>query len=413
MSNVLTIRRPLPGSTPLAPGVDPSDLPAVLREIAREAGRREAQDENPFGAVDLVRAARIGALRLPVASGGRGYSIRQFFAAIIDLAEADPVVAHIVRTHYWFVEERLRSPESATRRHWIGEIAAGKIFGNATSEMGAAAVGSLRYETSIRDAGDGYVLNGTKVYCTGTLFSDYVAVWASHGENVLASMVIPTQRDGITLIDDWDGMGARKTGSGTTRFENVAVRKDEVLGEIRLDAAEAQPTYEFAFLQLYLQAMMAGILRNVVSDAVGLVTSRERSFSHAPAERPADDPILQQVVGELSSSAFAAEAAVLLAAEALEAAFASVKGGAPDAGLAAQASLRAAQVKVHVDALAARAASQLFDVGSASAASKKKNLDRHWRAIRTLSVHNPTLYKAQAVGKYVINGEPLPFNGYF
>ena len=391
---------------------DRSDLVPVLREIAKGAAKRELEDENPFAAVDLAREARLGALRLPVEDGGRGYGFRDLFGAIIDMAEADPVVTHILRTHYWFVEERLRSPDSALRRHWLDVIASGKVFGNATTELGAAAVGSLRYNTRLVPKGDAYTISGTKVYCTGTLFSDYVAVWVSKEEDVLASLVLPTRREGITLIDDWDGMGARKTGSGTTKFDNVLVKPDEILAEIRLDG-EAKPTYEFAFLQLYLQAIMAGILRNVVSDAVKLLKTRDRSFAHAPHPKPAEDPLLQTVIGELASSAFAAEATILIAAEAIEDAAASLKNGVPDFDLAQRACLRCAQAKVHIDRVASNAASQLFDTGGASAASKSKNLDRHWRAIRTLSIHNPTLYKAQAVGKWLVNGEPLPVNGYF
>ncbi|MCC2658006.1 MAG: soxC 1 [Panacagrimonas sp.] len=389
-----------------------TDFAGALREIASGAAQREAHDENPFAAIEIVRAARIGALRLPVRDGGAGHSMRQFFGAIIDLAAADPVVAHILRTHYWFVEERLREPESARRTHWIGEIAAGRIFGNATTEHGPAALGALRYQTVLTPEGEDFSLTGTKFYCTGTLFSDYVNVWASGGPEKLVSLVVPTKRHGITLIDDWDGMGARKTGSGTTKFDRVLVRPEEILLEARLDA-QPPPTYEFAFLQLYLQAIMAGILRNVVADAVKLVKSRERSFAFAPAEKPADDPLLQEVIGELSAAAFAAEATVLHAAEALDAAHASLRNGIPEEALAQKASLAAAQAKVHVDRVAARASDQLFDVGGASAASKSKNLDRHWRAIRTLTMHNPTLYKAMVVGKHLVHGDPLPINGYF
>jgi hypothetical protein len=48
------------------------------------------------------------------------------------------------------------------------------------------------------------------------------------------------------------------------------------------------------------------------------VRRRERSYSHAPAERPADDPILQVTVGQIACNAFAAEATVLAAADALD-----------------------------------------------------------------------------------------------
>lgn len=387
-------------------------ITAAIREIGREASLRDLRDENPFAAVELIRGSRFGALRVPVALGGAGLSIRGLFAKLIDLSEADPVVTHILRTHFWFVEERLRSTDEAARQRWLAVVADGTIFGNASSERGAAAVGSLKFSTTLTPAPGGYALTGTKFYSTGALFSDWIGVWAAKGENALAAVVVPSKRDGVTLRDDWDGIGARKTGTGTTVFENVLVRPDEVLAVIPLDQP-AKPTYEFAFLQLYLQAMVAGILRSVVTDAVALIKGRERSFSHAPSETPAEDPILQQVVGELSAAAFAAESIVLAAADSLDAAAASVVDGVPDETLAQQAMLHAAQAKVHVDAVALKASAHLFEVGSASAASRQKNLDRHWRAIRTLTLHNPTLYKAQAIGKYQINQEPFPVNAYF
>lgn len=388
-----------------------TDLRATLAAIAEGAAAREAADENPFGAMDMVRAARIGAVRLPVALGGRGFSIRKLFAMVIDLAEADPAVAHIVRVHYWFVEEELRRCGGA-ETFWTAELARGAIFGNAVSELGGAAVGSLRFKTALTPDGTGYRMSGTKYYCTGSLFADWISVFAAKDENTLAAVVVPAKRAGITMIDDWDGMGVRNTGSGTTVFDQVEVRAEELLGTVRLDVA-GTPSYEYAFLQLYLQAIMAGIMRHVVADAVGLIRGRERSFSHAPAARPAEDPLLQQVVGQLSALAFTAESTVLAAAESLDAVAASVKAGVPDAALTTRASLRAAQAKVHVDEIATRAAALMFEVGGASAASRKKNLDRHWRAIRTLTLHNPTLYKAQAIGQHLISGAPFLANGYF
>ena len=165
---------------------------------------------------------------------------------------------------------------------------------------------------------------------------------ASGPDGGALSALIPTDREGVQVFDDWDGIGQQYTGSGTTRFANVRVERDEVL---RRDTA----TKSNALPQLYLHALIAGILRSVVSDAAALLQGRARSFSHAVAERPADDPQLLQVVGQLSSSAFAAEAIVLAAAEALDRAFLAAAAGEDAAALNQEASLRAAQAKVVVD----------------------------------------------------------------
>jgi len=159
--------------------------------------------------------------------------------------------------------------------------------------------------------------------------------------------------------------------------------------------------------------VVAGVLAAVVDDGVTLLRSRDRSFSHAPTERPTEDPLLQRQLGVLASTASIARAAVLDAADALAAANASETDGVPDAELATEAQLRVAKVKVHLDDVAPEAATRLLELGGASAASRQRNLDRHWRNIRTITLHNPVAYKARVIGQNLLHGTPVPANAYF
>jgi alkylation response protein AidB-like acyl-CoA dehydrogenase len=143
-----------------------------------------------------------------------------------------------------------------------------------------------------------------------------------------------------------------------------------------------------------------------------LLRTRARSFAHAPSERPSEDPILQQIVGQIASDAFAGEATVLAAADALDRIDAAAGGAGFEAALH-EAALLASLAKVTVDELAVRAAGRLLDVGGASATRAGLNLDRHWRNARTIASHNPTAYKAQAIGAHAVNGTKLPTNGFF
>ncbi len=63
----------------------------------------------PGRVIGWVKEAGLGRLRLPVAEGGGGATVREFFAILIALAEADAKVAHIPRAHFWFVEQQLQS----------------------------------------------------------------------------------------------------------------------------------------------------------------------------------------------------------------------------------------------------------------------------------------------------------------
>jgi alkylation response protein AidB-like acyl-CoA dehydrogenase len=404
MTTVENANRILPGSP---------EWTELLSSIGAGAKDRDLNDENPFDQVNALKRAGFGTLRLPAELGGAGYTVPQLFSAVIDVARADPIVAHIFRTHFWFTEERLRTPRDPIGQRWLSKVAEGKIFGNAFSEKGSLAVGSLVFNTRLLpDNTADFRLTGEKYYSTGTLFADYLTATATTDHDSVAVVIVPADRTGVRLIDDWDGFGQRRTGTGTTIFKDVAVSADEVLSDSPYDA-EPTPTVQYASLQLYIHAVVAGVLEAVVDDGVALLRSRERSFSHATTDKPTDDPLLQRQLGVLASTAYIARAAVLDAAESIGRATASDTGDGPDAALAAEAQLKVAKVKVHLDDVAPEAATRLLELGGASASSRQRNLDRHWRNIRTITLHNPVAYKARVIGENLLHGTALPANAYF
>jgi alkylation response protein AidB-like acyl-CoA dehydrogenase len=391
----------------------PADIDPLLNRIAEGASERERDRILPFQEIDLIRKARLGALRLPTAAGGAGSTIRELFEVVIRLGEADANVAHILRNHFSVVERLVRTPKDEQSREWQKAVAEGAIIGLATTELESPKVGDITPGTTLTlDENGDFLLNGTKYYSTGTLYSDYVLVRAADPSGATGATIIPVKREGVELIDDWDGLGQRLTATGTTHFRNVKVKRQEVVFDAP-DIGYGVP-YSNTFAQLFLTAIVAGIARASLRDAAALVRARKRTFYYAPNQTPTDDPLLQQTVGQIASGAFAAEAVVLAAAEALDVATDAFDAGAADAVEAAHnAALLSAKAKIVADEFAIRAGSLLFDVGGASATKKATNFDRHWRNARTLSSHNPTTFKARSIGQYEISGTPLPAKGFF
>lgn len=168
-----------------------------------------------------------------------------------------------------------------------------------------------------------------------------------------------------------------------------------------------------AFLQLFLQAVTAGVLRAVRRDAATLVRLRMRSFGHASAEAPAEDVQVLQVVGDIAADAFAAEAIVLAAAARIDDAVATAVDGFPSPDAAYETQVAAVQAKVAIDRFSYAAAARLFDAGGASATQAAWQLDRHRLNVRTVSARNPTFLKATAVGRWFVGGVAPPQNGLF
>ena len=390
-------------------------LAELIERIGEGALQRERTGERPFAVIDLIKESGLGALRVPRAEGGGGATLGELFATVIAIAEVDVNVAHILRGHFAHIEERLRV-DGEVRRYGIDLALSGKLIGNASTEIGSTPAGGFTWQTTLTADGDDYLLNGKKFFTTGTLYSDYAEVLASDPTGASVMVLVPTDHPGVTVLDDWDGMGQRATGTGTAIFENVPVRADEVMqfAPPGADDEEQSLYLSGAFFQLYVTALEVGVIHALRRDAVAHVHSRARSFAWAPHPVPADDPLLQREIGEIAAAAYAGKATVLAADDALSAAFeADVHKTDPDLELAHEASLQAASAKIVVDALAQKAASQIFDVGGASIVRQVHLLDRHWRNIRTLASHNPASYKAQAIGALYTRGTRLPGSGYF
>jgi alkylation response protein AidB-like acyl-CoA dehydrogenase len=389
-------------------GISEADIQSVLAQAAEGAAERDRDRIAPHPVIAEVRKRRIGAFRLPIASGGAGASLPELFQFAIRLGSADSNVAHILRNHFAFVEQCLRWTHPSHQARWFPRLADGKLFGLASTELGRAKAGGRDLGTTLKQVAGEYRLSGTKYYSTGNLYADYLVVSAAR-HDAPVTLIIPVDRQGIIIEDDWDGIGQRLTASGTTRFIDVRVNEDEILpGDIQ-SAVHHQAT----FPQLYLTAVVAGIMKSVLQDAVKMTRARTRTFYHAPSDKAVDDPILQQLIGQIASNAFAAEATVLAAAKALSRSFGSVVNGVADSELAHEASLRAAEAKVVVDDLAVRTSNLIFEAGSASTAKASAMLDRHWRNIRTLAAHNPIAYKARSIGQYELSGQPLPAGAFF
>ncbi|MGV8880560.1 MAG: acyl-CoA dehydrogenase family protein [Rhodoglobus sp.] len=372
---------------------------AVFDAVGAESITRERERRLPYAEIELLREAGFTKVTLPREYGGDAATHSEFFELLVELARRDSNLAQLFRSHFSFIDRTVLAPPSAQRDARLRRVATGAIIGNASHEKSAAKVGSL--STTLNED---LVLDGTKYYSTGTLFADVVSVAASRGDQVVG-VLVDTDAPGVERVDDWTGFGQRMTGSGTTIFSSVAVDEDDVVSFDR-----EQVSHGGAFVQLVLLAAVTGIGRAIVDDAIAYLRARTRNYSHGSAATVQQDPLVQEVVGTLSAHSFAADSAFAAAVRGLDASTATIIGGADVATRTARiadvefATTRA-QLVVLPNVLAA--ATELFEVGGASAVDTGLSLDRHWRNARTIASHNPAKYRARAVGDQLINDTPI------
>jgi alkylation response protein AidB-like acyl-CoA dehydrogenase len=376
----------------------------IFQRIAAGAVEREQSRSLPYEPIRWLKEAGFGAVRVPVEYGGGGASLPQLFELLIELAEADSNVPQALRGHFAFAEDRLNAAPGSARDLWFKRFVEGDIVGCAWTEIGSVTIGDVI--TKVSPHGDGWRLNGEKFYSTGSLFSDWIDVYAQRsdtGGDVIAA--VRTRQPGIVQSDDWDGFGQRTTGSGTSRFSDAEVDAENVI-----DFA-TRFKYQTAFYQLVLLATLAGIGRAALNDVARQVRERKRIYSHGNAQRVSEDAQVQQVVGEVAALVYAAEASALRAAQPAQRAYLARFSGdeALERAANVSAEIESAKAQVVVSELIQRATTELFNALGASDIRQGKALDRHWRNARTVSSHNPVIYKARIVGDWEVNGTEPPF----
>ena len=373
---------------------------AAERDQRRLLPAEELDELSASGLLGIAVPARFGGAEVPVATLAEVFRV---------LATADASLAQIPHSHFVFLEAlRLRGTEEQQARYFA-EALAGARFANAQSERNTATIAEDRTTLTGRADG-GFVLEGEKFYSTGALFAHWLVVRAvlagepplANGAPAKALAYLRRDTPGVTVDDDWNGMGQRTTASGTVRLEGVRVDAAQV---VPFSPIFAGPTTYGARAQVTHAALDAGIARGAVQAAVAAV-AKARPWFEAGVERAAEEPLLIQQAGELEITVRGAEALLREAATSIDAAEAELTDASTAAASVATAVAKVAAARASVDA-----SSLLFELGGTRSVAESLNLSRFWRDARTHTLHDPTRWKVQHVGRWLLDGTPPPRHG--
>ncbi|MER5993749.1 SfnB family sulfur acquisition oxidoreductase [Streptomyces viridosporus] len=375
---------------------------ALAEEFRAGAGARDAGRRLPREEVARLSASGLLAVTVPAEHGGADVS-RQTLAEIFRLlAAADASLAQIPQSHFTYVQVIERQGTDAQKKFFFSELLAGRRLGNAQSEAGTRHVQDIRTRLEPRPDGS-YVLNGVKHYATGALYADWIPVLARAEDDRLHVACVPRGAPGLTVVDDWDGMGQRTTASGTVRLAGVPVPADRVFPH---HLTFEGPQLHGAVAQLLHAAIDAGIARGALSEAAEFVRTKSRPWFESGFATAAEDPLLVQRFGELEVRVRASEALLREAARTVDEARAHLTDDS-----AAGASVAVATAKAHAADTAVEVTSALFEVAGTRSALNPLNLHRHWRDARTHTLHDPVRWKIQHIGRYVLGGIRPPRHG--
>lgn len=385
---------------------------AVAAELAVDAAERERADTPLLPQLRLVAEAGLLAVPVPAAHGGPGLPASVQVEVLRRLSRGDGALGQLLLAHFVISQAigGLGADQQPAPRIY-GDILAGGQLGNATAERGTASALDRRTSITRRDDGS-WELNGVKYYATGTLGAQWIAVAALVAEKPgeTATVFVRPDQPGVTLhLEKWSAFGQRGTRSGEVRLDGVVVDDDLVIEEGPApDPSDAPPSVLGAYDQALHAAIDIGIARAALEDGAEFVRTTSRPWKEALSagiERADQEPHIVRRFGELTARLYALEA--LLARGA-----ALVDEGQAAAELsrdaAAEASLTVAAAKALAQEFGVEIASGIFELTGTSGTDGEVNLDRHWRNVRTHSLHDPARWKYVHLGNHTLRGTRPP-----
>jgi alkylation response protein AidB-like acyl-CoA dehydrogenase len=256
------------------------------------------------------------------------------------------------------------------------------------------------------------VLNGTKYYATGALGATWIAVAAgipARGDETATVFIRPDQA-GVTLnLDKWSAFGQRGTASGEVLLDDVVVDGALVIEEgSPPDPLTGPPSVLGAFDQALHAAIDIGIARAALEDGAEFVRTKSRPWKEAldaGIDRAADEPHVVRRFGEFTARLYALEALLAAGTALIDEGYAQPE---PSRELATEATLKIAAAKALAQEFAVEIASGIFELAGTSATDGAVNLDRHWRNVRTHSLHDPARWKYVHLGHHTLSGANPP-----
>ncbi|HEV3101144.1 MAG TPA: acyl-CoA dehydrogenase family protein [Candidatus Dormibacteraeota bacterium] len=253
-----------------------------VRELAQAVAlplAAEVDRDHRFPDEAILAAAEAGLLGIliPREYGGAGLDALAFVLCIDELAQACASTSVIVDVHTSVGSEPiLLFGTQEQKRQWLPRLASGELLGAFALTEPASGSDAASLKASARRNGDGYVLNGTKVFITNIGRAGLYIVFARTGPDERASgvsaFIVPAETPGVRVGQVFKKMGLNGSPTGELVLEDVVVPAANRLGAEGQGFTVAMRALDSGRIGISGQAL--GIGRAAVNEATSLLRGR-------------------------------------------------------------------------------------------------------------------------------------------
>ncbi|MCQ2272409.1 MAG: acyl-CoA dehydrogenase [Bacteroidales bacterium] len=256
----------------------------MIREFAENEVKplaAEVDEEEKFPMETVEKMAKIGIMGIPIPKqyGGQGGTNQMYGMAVEELSRVCGTTGVIVSAHtslcmnpileYGTEEQKQQYLPKLAKGEWIG------AFG--LTEPNAGTDAAMQQTTAV-DAGDKWILNGTKIFITNAAYANVFIVMAmtdkSQGTRGISAFIVEKGFKGFSIGKMEKKMGIRGSATCELIFENCEVPKENLLGELGKGFKIAMQTLDGGRIGIAAQAL--GIAQGAMDETIKYTKERKQ-----------------------------------------------------------------------------------------------------------------------------------------
>ena len=248
-------------------------------EIAPISERIDVEAEYPYETV--AKLGELGVMGMPFPSqyGGAGTDYLTYIMAVEELSKVDASHGVIVQTHNalccWPI---FTYGTEEQKRKYLPDLLSGKKLGAFGLTEPNAGTDAAMQQTTARDCGDHWLLNGTKIFISGGGIADVYVIMAMtdkrKGNKGISSFIVEKGTPGFSRGKKENKMGIRGSIAAELVFEDCKIPKENLLGKEGKGFKTAMTSLDVGRLGIAAQAL--GIAQGAFDQSVEYMKQRKQ-----------------------------------------------------------------------------------------------------------------------------------------
>jgi len=220
---------------------DQKSLKKSIQDFARKEIQPLVKEHDEKGTWPEGLTKKLGDMGLlgiiiPPEYGGAGYSYVDYVIILEEISKVDPSVGLVVAAHNSLCSNHINVfGTEAQKQKYLPRLTSGQTLGAwALTEPGAGS-DAAALKTKAEKKGDGWVLNGTKLFITNASLAEITVIMAltdpAKGKNGISAFILEKGMAGFRPGKKEDKLGIRAADTAELILEDVKVPAESLLGK--------------------------------------------------------------------------------------------------------------------------------------------------------------------------------------